>query len=71
MDNLATPGRLSGKNTQASRCTQSLLVAVLGLASHARGAVSQTSEALTIAEEERDECDMWLRLPSMFPPWIR
>lgn len=23
---------------------------------------------LTIAEEERDECDMWLRLPSMFPP---
>ncbi len=26
---------------------------------------------LTIADEERDECDMWLRLPSIFPPWIR
>lgn len=27
--------------------------------------------SLTIAEEERDECDMWLRLPSILPPWIR
>lgn len=26
---------------------------------------------LTIAEEEREECDIWLRLPSMFPPWIK
>lgn len=28
-------------------------------------------ELLTIAEEEREECDMWLRLPSILPPWIR
>lgn len=26
---------------------------------------------LTITEEERDECEMWFRLPSMFPPWIK